>query len=47
MVETKNGSGARGGKVKLLIIWTNEMHGWALIIHGPKCEKDTKLLLII
>jgi hypothetical protein len=27
MVETKNGSGAREGKVKLLIIWTNEMHG--------------------
>ncbi len=29
-----------------LIDWINEIHCWALIVHGLEGEKDDKLLLI-
>jgi hypothetical protein len=31
--------------VRELVAWTNEIHRWALSMHGPACERDIKIVL--
>jgi hypothetical protein len=31
--------------VKELVDWTNEIHRWGLLTHGPGCERDIKAVL--